>query len=143
MTGAPRAICSAISETFTSRSSIAAGRSARNTPSRLTLGSRLRRRCCRAWCSSVTISAKPSTMARVKPYGLAMKTAQPRADRPGKAARLTVSRLVGASPVNALLIDTPPSRSSPAPLDRRVSISAASRGRLATTIRCWALSYHR
>ncbi len=103
----------------------------------------LSRRCLRAWCTSLIISPMVRTSDRARPCGLAANDAYPRARRPGNPARLTVSRLCGASPENALLILTPPSASRPRPLLNRRSISAASRGRLVTIRRPASFSYQR
>jgi hypothetical protein len=56
---------------------------------------------------------------------------------------LNVSRLVGASPENTLLMLTPPSASRPRPVEIRFSTSAASRGRFVTTSRRVSFSYQR
>jgi hypothetical protein len=72
-----------------------------------------------------------------------MNAAQPRAERPGSAAWLTVSRFSVASPENAFPMLTPPSRSRPRPSLSRGSMTAASRGRFETMRRPESFSYQR
>jgi hypothetical protein len=82
--------------------------------------------------------------ARVRPLGLATKTAAARrVTAPPWTRRLIVSAAVAASPVNRLLTLTPPSTSRPRPVVKVSSMTAASAGRLATITRSLARSYQR
>src|SRR3954451_249870 len=113
---------------------------------RLTRGRTSRRRCCRAWNRSLKTSAVVRVRLREKPSGRATKRAnvsgvwlEPRL----RATLLIVTCDVGASPEKRLEIDTPPSARRPAPLLARLSMIAASAGRLATSTRPSSRSYQR
>ena len=97
-----------------------------------------------AWNRSRVSSDTERDSALVNPDGLTTKLATARwASSPPRTRRLIVSTAAGASPVNRLLMLTPSSTSSPRPVDRSASMTAASAGLFATITLSLARSYQR
>ena len=123
-----------------------APRSPAKSQPRCTRGRMSCRICRRAWVRSRTSSLVVRTTPRMKPSGRIRKRLNRR--RPSRSprrapTRLIVANVVGASPLNRLLTDTPPSASSPRPSECSASMSTASAGLFATKTRPVARSTQR
>ena len=123
-----------------------APRSPAKSQPRCTRGRMSCRICRRAWVRSRTSSLVVRTTPRMKPSGRIRKRLNRR--RPSRSprrapTRLIVANVVGASPLNRLLTDTPPSARSPRPSECSASMSTASAGLLATKTRPVARSTQR